>query len=334
MPGVSETLDWVAGAHRARPADARCSIAVEQTLGVVLKAKEDIDAVRGAAARQQLSRTSGADVGRLNGRCTSHLLTTCSYSAGCFAGWASTCTWAGCSTSSRRCSTSTSAERDQVFHTCRALLVHRREDLAVFDRAFDAFWRGAPGRRARHGGRPLAGQPRHGRSARPTPTAPSAMQMVGDAVAGDGTAGALRTWSDAARLADKDFAAVHADESRACPRRARTPELESRRAPDAPMGDRARAAHRHAAGAGRSSVRTGGDVVTLPTPQAPDTPAAACAAVRRQRLDGALLAHAAALRARAGRRHRRVEAFLFSTQLTRITPALRTRRRRRRRRRA
>lgn len=31
--------------------------------------------------------------------------------------------------------------REDVYHACRALLVHRREDLAVFDRAFDAFWR-------------------------------------------------------------------------------------------------------------------------------------------------------------------------------------------------
>ena len=30
--------------------------------------------------------------------------------------------------------------RDEVYHTCRALLVHRHEDLAIFDRAFDAFW--------------------------------------------------------------------------------------------------------------------------------------------------------------------------------------------------
>ena len=28
-----------------------------------------------------------------------------------------------------------------MYHTCRALLVHRRDDLATFDRAFDAFWR-------------------------------------------------------------------------------------------------------------------------------------------------------------------------------------------------
>src|SRR5215218_8061210 len=36
-------------------------------------------------------------------------------------------------------------KRDDVFHTCRALLVHDRDDLPAFDRAFDAFWR-------RHGG--------------------------------------------------------------------------------------------------------------------------------------------------------------------------------------
>jgi len=32
------------------------------------------------------------------------------------------------------------ARRDDVFHVCRALLVHRHEDLEAFDRAFDAFW--------------------------------------------------------------------------------------------------------------------------------------------------------------------------------------------------
>src|SRR4030095_3643267 len=31
--------------------------------------------------------------------------------------------------------------RDEVYHTCRSLRVHRREDLETFDAAFDAFWR-------------------------------------------------------------------------------------------------------------------------------------------------------------------------------------------------
>jgi len=32
--------------------------------------------------------------------------------------------------------------RDEVYYTCRALLVHRHEQLALFDRAFEIFWRG------------------------------------------------------------------------------------------------------------------------------------------------------------------------------------------------
>ena len=31
--------------------------------------------------------------------------------------------------------------RDEVYHTCRALLVHRQEQIAIFDLAFAAFWR-------------------------------------------------------------------------------------------------------------------------------------------------------------------------------------------------
>src|SRR5438132_7335231 len=31
--------------------------------------------------------------------------------------------------------------RDEVYHTCRALLVHRHEQVATFDRAFATFWR-------------------------------------------------------------------------------------------------------------------------------------------------------------------------------------------------
>ena len=32
------------------------------------------------------------------------------------------------------------AVRDEVYHTCRTLLVQRREDLPVFDRTFELFW--------------------------------------------------------------------------------------------------------------------------------------------------------------------------------------------------
>ena len=58
VPGVSETLDWVR-ALVALDRQALDPAAVEQTLGVVLKAKDDIDAVRGERLAGILSRVTG-----------------------------------------------------------------------------------------------------------------------------------------------------------------------------------------------------------------------------------------------------------------------------------
>ena len=55
LPGVSETLDWVA-ALAVLDRTALDPDAAEQTLGVVLKAREDIDAVRGAPLAALLER--------------------------------------------------------------------------------------------------------------------------------------------------------------------------------------------------------------------------------------------------------------------------------------
>ena len=57
VPGVSETLDWVA-ALIALDGDALDVAALENTLGVVLKAKEDIDAVRGERLGALLARVA------------------------------------------------------------------------------------------------------------------------------------------------------------------------------------------------------------------------------------------------------------------------------------
>jgi MoxR-like ATPase len=55
VPGVSETIDWVTAlvALDCQTLDAE---AVDQTLGVVLKAKEDLEAVRGRRASELLHR--------------------------------------------------------------------------------------------------------------------------------------------------------------------------------------------------------------------------------------------------------------------------------------
>ncbi len=56
VPGVSETLDW-ARALVALDRQALDAAAAEQTLGVVLKAKDDIDAVRGERLSALLEKT-------------------------------------------------------------------------------------------------------------------------------------------------------------------------------------------------------------------------------------------------------------------------------------
>ena len=55
IPGVSETIDWVAAlvALDRQTLDAE---AVDETLGVVLKAKEDLEALRGRRASELLDR--------------------------------------------------------------------------------------------------------------------------------------------------------------------------------------------------------------------------------------------------------------------------------------
>ena len=53
VPGVSETLDWVAALAALDRQELDLS-AVEETLGVVLKSREDQQSVRGAALSELL----------------------------------------------------------------------------------------------------------------------------------------------------------------------------------------------------------------------------------------------------------------------------------------
>ena len=210
------------------------------------------------------------------------------------------------------------AVRDEVFHTCRALLVHRREDLGTFDRAFEIFW----------SRRDAVQQPVRvddQRDAGPAVGPAGSVEMLGDAAAGEGEGGALRTYSATAALASKDFAEFTADELAV-----------ARAALDRLVWNPGeRRTRRWVRGAGpridlrralAGSLRTGGDVIRLPRRKR---------RVRRrpivlvcdvsgsmERYSRMLLHFSHAL----GRRHARVEAFVFSTTLTRITHELRTRR--------
>src|SRR5262252_10813875 len=87
------------------------------------------------------------------------------------------------------------ASRDEVYYACRALLVHRPEQMPIFDRAFAAFWS------ARTFPVDRSSPPREG-----TPNATAAAELIdmaetgqsiADANAEDAetTPGALKTWS-------------------------------------------------------------------------------------------------------------------------------------------
>src|SRR5256885_2780032 len=104
--------------------------------------------------------------------------------------------------------------RDEVYHTCRALLVHRHEQIAVFDRAFAAFWR-------EHHEEEARSDPRPDESRAPAVTieevvAPDDPTAASEADGAEGNAPTpergLKTWSDVGTLADKDFAAFTTDE--------------------------------------------------------------------------------------------------------------------------
>ena len=225
--------------------------------------------------------------------------------------------------------------RIDVHLACRALLVHRHEDLALFDAAFDAFWR-------MHGERPPAGaqsgeeQSREeqsggagGQPASPGGAAHTAGSVLDEGCAQDaenaGAIGVVRTWSDVGGIAAKDFAeftdAEVARAHEALRRLVWTPgERRTRRWRSGPGSrvDLRRALAR--------SVRTGGDIVTLPRRRRRTHPRPVVllcdVSGSMERYARMLLHFAYAI----GRRHRGAEVFLFSTSLTRVTGHLRGRR--------
>jgi uncharacterized protein len=193
--------------------------------------------------------------------------------------------------------------RDEVYHACRTLLVHRHDDLAIFDRAFDAFW----------SRRPLAVTTLGVSGAWAEPEL--------DGLLADGI-GLVRTWSDTARLATKDFADFTDEEVRlaraALARLVWNPgERQTRRwiRGPGPRLDFRRAL--------RQSIRTGGDILTLPRRERRRRPRPVVllcdVSGSMERYSRMLLHFAHAL----SHRHIHVEAFLFSTSLTRITTELR-----------
>jgi uncharacterized protein with von Willebrand factor type A (vWA) domain len=211
--------------------------------------------------------------------------------------------------------------RDEVYHTCRALLVHRHDQLALFDRAFELFWRAHRGQSTSVKGEGRAGDPDCGQGQAEWPL-PGETEVDDQ---GPSTPAMIQTWSDVGVLADKDFGDFTADEitrARVALDRLLWSPGERRTRRWVPGGgsriDLRRALAR--------SLRTGGDVIVLPRRRRRIRPrpiVLLCdVSGSMERYSRMLLHFAHALT----RRQRRVEAFLFSTELTRITMQLRARR--------
>jgi len=217
--------------------------------------------------------------------------------------------------------------RDEVYHACRALLVHRHEQLPVFDRVFAAYWR--EHRRRQRTPAASSSEPRdtvHGKEEVLLLEA-TVQSAADDDSSGDAPAPevGLKTWSGGRGIGNKDFAALTREELAEAARALSTLEWNSgeRRTRRWVRGRGPRVDLRRAIA---DSLRTGGEIVKL--------------ARRRRRLrrrplvifcdvSGSMerysrmllhFAHTLTLR------HHRVEAFLFSTRLTRVTKQLRTRR--------
>jgi uncharacterized protein with von Willebrand factor type A (vWA) domain len=214
--------------------------------------------------------------------------------------------------------------RDEVFHTCRALLVQRHEQLGPFKQVFDAFWRDHAN--------PFAAQGVKVSDARTTAARISTGAGVlppeegtGESDADKAVEGVFQTWSEVGGLAHKDFADFTPDEmARArialeqldwLPGERRTRRWIRGRGPRI---DLRRALMR--------SLRTGGEVIVLPTRRRRSRPrplVLLCdVSGSMERYSRMLLHFAHGLAHRRGR----LEVFLFATALTRVTRQLRLRR--------
>lgn len=218
--------------------------------------------------------------------------------------------------------------REDVYHTMRALLVRRREHLGLFDRAFDAFWSDHGerwGRRDLH----AIGEPRGSVRVQidvVTPEGPDAPPDADEAAAEHVTLpeAPIRTASSIETLRNQDFAEFTPDELALArtalaglqwdPGSRRTRRWRAGRGPRIDL----RRAFRH-------TVRTG-EILRLPRRVRRTRPrplVILCdVSGSMERYSRMLLQFAHTLT----RTRERVEAFLFSTRLTRVTLQLRANR--------
>jgi uncharacterized protein with von Willebrand factor type A (vWA) domain len=209
-------------------------------------------------------------------------------------------------------------DRGQVFHACRAVLVRRHEQFALFERIFNAFWRDHTN--------PFEG--RATKSAHDAMNAGSVSTASIEIPGGtDDTAldaspaeGAMAVWSDVESFRQKDFAEFSRDEvTRARKALAKLAWIPGqRRTRRWRPGRGTRIDIRRAL---RRGLRTGGEIMTLPRRRRVVHPRGLVllcdVSGSMERYSRMLLQFSHGVKAS--------EVFLFSTSLTRITRQLRTR---------
>ena len=215
--------------------------------------------------------------------------------------------------------------RDEVFHTCRALLVQRHEQLAPFTEVFDAFWRDHANPFALQGT-----SVRDARTAAARASTAAGLLPPDEGSSADGSnekalEGIVQTWGEVGGLAHKDFAEFSPEEMA----RARVVlerlewipgERRTRR------WIRGRGPRIHLRRALMHSLRTGGEIVALPTRRRRTKPrplVLLCDVSGSMERYSRMLLH---LAHGLARRRGRLEVFLFATTLTRVTRQIRLRR--------
>jgi uncharacterized protein with von Willebrand factor type A (vWA) domain len=212
------------------------------------------------------------------------------------------------------------SKREDVYHTCRTLLIHRHGDLALFDQAFEAFWRTSGAGAAAVS----VSDERDGGGREESRYALEPLMLESDETADSGEPDREQgAWSESGSLAHKDFAEFSDEEIRgarsALARLVWTPA--ERRTRRWTPGRGSRLDLRRALA---RSPRTGGDLVVLPRRRRRLKPRALVLVCdvsgSMERYSRMLLHFAHAIL----ERHGRVEVFLFSTRLTRVTRQLQT----------
>jgi uncharacterized protein with von Willebrand factor type A (vWA) domain len=216
--------------------------------------------------------------------------------------------------------------RADVYFTLRTLLIHRQQDLATFDEAFRVFWRPPPDEWSTADLRALGEQRRFG--APQVDTITSGSDAAGGPPGTPAEAVEARSYGSQEVLRAKDFGQFTRDE------------LEQARAMIASLtwDPGMRRTRRWAPGRGgvldlrrvvRRNIRYGGEPLSLPTRDRTLKPRplvlisdVSGSMERYARLLLHFISTLAASAARPGHPIR-VEAFLFATRLTRITPELR-----------